>query len=356
MNSEKLYFSARDYFNDLLNDIAQSKHSIELEMYILAPDSVGDSVFEALKQASNRGVKVRVLLDAIGSLAWLTAQRESLAGVKIRAFHPFSWTTFFRHFRVLNRRTHRKVLLVDGAVAYVGSFNFMKEAHEWHEAGVRITGPGAILLQNLFEDTWEFAQRALPRLLSLRSLRLRRALLSNSVIRANQFYRARKFYRNDLIRRIRTAKDRVWLMTPYFLPPTMLLRALLRMGPKIDVRIIVPGHSDIFYFPWLTKLYYRALLLANVKVYEFKPTILHAKVELIDDWAIVGSSNLNHRSFYHDLETDIVIRDAGNIAIIEQRYLEDIKSCRQVVLADREHANWITFIFAKIIFLARNWL
>jgi cardiolipin synthase len=357
VESEKIYNSADLYYLDLIQAISESKQSIDLEMYIFALDATGEYIFNNLLLAAERGVRVRVLADGIGSYFWLEQKlaKQFNHNLQIRAFHPFSWGTLFTNFSFLNRRTHRKVIIIDGDFAFVGSINFMDQARIWREAGIRISGESVSLLNSVFENTWKIFDRMSPQILSSSFLKLSKALMINSVVRTTHSLRLQTFYRKDLIRRILFAKQKVWLMTPYFLPPAGLLRVLIKMGSIVDVRLILPSRSDIVYFPWLIKLYYRALLLAGVRVFEFTPSILHAKIEVIDSWVMLGSSNLNHRSFYRDLETDIVLKQSDSIRQIEASLINDMQASKEINLADFEQ-NYLTIILARIIRLAKRWL
>jgi len=305
IGEENLFFHSKDFFDSLERDLALAKSTICVEMYIWSNDDIGNRFFKILESAALRGVKVRLVLDGFGSWFWLRANQSALQScvTQVRIFHPVEWFSLkvfsegiSRFLARMNRRNHKKLVVIDNAVAYVGSMNITTHSLAWKECGLRLKGSPVPLLQELFDDVWyrtgESQERRTPR-----NAWLQKQLLESETVRSNQFDRLRKVNLNDLKKRIHQAQKRVWLMTPYFVPPFGLFIALLKAAKRgVDVRLILPRKSDILVLRWVARLYYRYMLKAGVKIFEYLPEVLHAKISMIDSWAFMGSSNLNRRS------------------------------------------------------------
>ncbi len=332
--SELVYEDADVYFSQLLAAITASKSRVYLDTYIFSLDSLGDKFLLALIDAAKRGVEVKLIVDGIGSLdaAVSIVNAISEAGEEGRIFHPAPWsiaayrwsierTDFWQkavHFLTrINRRNHRKLCVIDSSIAWCGSRNIdgrqlsIKRGGEaWKDFSVKLQGPGVEDLEECFLNLW--LQRP-PRRRSLAHLR------SNLGV-------AFRGYRNrQLLQRIYSAKSRIWIVTAYFAPARRVLRALRRARRRgVDVCVIVAKKSDVAVFPLLTASYYRELLAWEIKVYEYQSGILHVKLMIADDIAILGSSNLNHRSFLHDIELDVVLQSAAALRVFERSVEQDI--------------------------------
>ncbi len=310
---ERLFFKGSEFYEALEFDLNLAYFTIDIEMYIWSNDEIGNRFFVLLEAAAARGVQVRVVLDGVGSWFWLRANQEKIINtpVNLRVFCPLRWNLLrkipdglSRCFSKLNRRNHKKVIIIDETVAYTGSMNITRSSLYWKECGLRLGGNAVPLLLALFEDVWSQAGDT-PRRDYTRGYWLQQLLLKSEVIRSNQFYQLRRERLRDLKFRIKHAQRRTWMMTPYFVPPFGLFLSLLKAARRgVDVCLILPRKSDISCLRWIARLYYRYLLRAGVKVYEYLPEVLHAKISLIDNWGFVGSSNLNRRSSFLDLELD----------------------------------------------------
>lgn len=363
---EKIFFIGQEYFAMLLADIELAQDSIELETYIFSLDRLGKKIVEALAQAASRGVAVRIIVDGAGTPQWSSAVVKSLeqAGAEIRVFHPFPWRVWQwsrSHVRIpsllkviylflkINSRNHRKFCLVDRKIAYVGSFNISQNhldydhsGSAWRDTGVRLKNIDFKEISQAFESVWAH----LP--IQERIHHFFRHLRTNPVIRLNNtWYRRRILYKN-LLSRIKSCQQRVWITNAYFVPDNLLLRRLTessRFG--VDVRILLPQQSDVSFMPWAAKAFYERLLKAGVRVFEYLPSILHAKTLIFDDWMIVGSSNLNHRSLLHDLEVDVSIRLVESKQILEQQFLLDLEQSKEIHLVDWRTRPWYQRIIGR---------
>jgi cardiolipin synthase len=346
-----IFSDSHNYFQSLLSDINTAHTTIDLETYIFAHDVLGEKIAEALTSAAKRGVKVRVLVDGAGSPQWgnLLTQKLEEAGAQTRIFHPFPWALWqwsHSHVRVpillkaiylfmkMNSRTHRKYCLVDNKIAYIGSFNISKVhlshaegGDNWRDTGVKISGINLQEIKSAFEIAWYH----MP--IQERIQNIFRQKESDPIIRLNNTrHRRRSLYKN-LLYRINHCKNRIWMTNAYFIPDNFLLKHLREAAKRgIDVRIVLPKKSDVFFMSFAASMFYQSLLKSGVRIFEYLPSMLHTKALILDDWMIVGSSNFNHRSFLHDLEVDVNIFTSEAKQAIERQFTEDLKTTQEVQL------------------------
>lgn len=327
---EILYRRGDEYFDAVAEALSKAQRAIIVEMYIFANDPIGDRFCDILCEASRRGVQVKILIDAIGSNSWELAFGSKCkdAGVEYRIFHRL----FSRHFTLLNKRTHRKLIIIDDKVAFIGSRNIVRVHSEmqcgsdaWFDLSLLITGEGLADLAQSFEFLWKrSAAHLIDRFSPFRSNGLHPELVRMNVSRL-----ARRAHYKDLFIRLKNARHQIRVMTGYFVPPRVLVKSLCtaaRNGVRVD--IILPERSDVFFIAWLSRVFYAPLLDAGVQIYSYQPAMLHAKSLIIDDWMIIGTSNFNHRSIFHDIETDIVLTHEDTKRELISAYEEAIsRSC-----------------------------
>lgn len=363
---ETLYFDAEGYFRALQRDIQAAKSSLVLETYIFNNDTIGGKIVAALQAAAGRGVSVRVLFDAIGS----REQGEQIAdqleqsGIDVRIYHPLPWRfsshrrsrrkgewyeKFFKFFWRINRRNHRKLCVIDNEIAWVGSFN-ITDAHfgsngvAWKDLAVRVRDKNVNNLQQSFEQIWQRTDR------KIHFRRLRNFL-------SNQTRSMRQEKNAGLINLINRARVRVWITNAYFSPSRSFLKALRDADKRgVSVRIMVPQKSDLFFFPALSSTYYADLLKAGVRIYEYRAAVVHEKSMLIDETAIVGSTNLNYRSFFHDLELDVLLNKPQTIHDMEFKFIDELKFCQEITAPRLQHYPRRLLISGWVARLLRYWL
>ncbi len=364
----RLYFDPHDYFADLVAQLGQARRDIVFEIYIFELDAVGKQVLAALQSAIARGVRVRVLLDGVGSFRHASHIAARLHGesCEVRIFHPLPWdfaayrnalragrwySQLLYFIASINRRDHRKLCIVDGSIAWLGSFNLTAEHFEtddgsgdyWHDTGLRVSGPLVAALQANFERVWSgkfgsFGERS------------RRFLAQDARIR-------RRRERQRLLAVLAQSGDRIWITNAYFNPSRPVLNLLReKAAGGLDVRVIVPSRSDIPLFPALSRSFYSDLLHVGIRVFEYRRRILHSKVLLIDDQVLIGSTNLNYRSLLHDLELDVLLDDAELVSALQRRFVEDIAHCREITLRNWQDHPWILRSLSWMSRLLRYWM
>lgn len=284
-------------FAAMLSAIENATESVRLEMYIFRADALGIQFREALVDACQRGVRVWVLIDALGSVTlpdsfWETLRRSG------GEFHWFNPITPHR----MSIRDHRKMVVCDEKVAFIGGFNVANVytgngiTEGWFDLGLRLTGPLACELAAAFDDMFccaAFRHRPFTRLRQSSRQKTISApeakLLLGGPGRNNPIKRA---LRSDLQK-----AQLIQMMSPYFLPPWRMRRLLIRRAQAgATVQLIVPGKSDVPMTQMAARSFYRRLLMGGVEIYEFQPQILHAKLFLIDSFVYAGSTNFDSRS------------------------------------------------------------
>ncbi|WDD97604.1 phospholipase D-like domain-containing protein [Thalassomonas actiniarum] len=373
--SETVFTGGDEYFQQLELDIFRARHTIDLAFYIFSFDALGNKILSALQAASGRGVRVRIIVDGIGSPQWHAGTLRQLAqsGIEARIYHPYPWRfslralrrinvlleRFFHLWRKINTRDHRKSCVIDDEIAWVGSFNLVQYHMQcymnnlaWRDTGVRVCGPQVKMITAIFDYIW--CRRRYPVTEPLSSLP---HLGYGSVVRSNVSIRLRRLFARELYHNIIFATQRVWATNAYFVPVSRLQLSLIRAAKKgIDVRLILPAMSDVIFAPWIARFYYRILLLSGVRIFEYQPSILHAKTLLFDDFAYVGSSNLNHRSLLHDLELDIVCRQQESIKTLEQQFLIDQCLSVEITQDKLNRGRWWEKILARALLILKSWM
>lgn len=357
----ELFFNPGTYFSALIKDLDQAEHEIILEVYIFRLDVVGHKVLAALEGALARGVNIQLLLDGVGSYydAREIADRLEVGNARVKIFHPLPWDfSIYRNalysgrwysqvlyfLASINRRNHRKLCIVDRKIAWLGSFNitashtappFLDDDDYWHDTGLRMTGRLVYGLRANFQLTWRRKGAGF-------GPRTRHFLARDAASR-------RKLERLQLLQMLQGAKRRIWITNAYFNPSHRIL-ALLKTKARqgLSVQLVVPSRSDVLFFPTLSRSFYTDLLLADIRVFEYQRRILHSKTMLIDDQVLIGSTNLNYRSLFHDLELDALLDAHEIVQPMEQRFIEDIGNSREITLRSwQEHpsalrlASWV---------------
>lgn len=305
-------------YDAIFEAVRNARDHIHLEYYIYEPDRIGTALRDLLIERAQAGISVRLLLDALGSkhvgrkfLAPLRA-----AGVEVALFHD---TKIGRRLRpVTNYRTHRKIVVCDGAVAFTGGVNITDEEDlrtrpdAYHDVHLRVEGAAVRWLQTTFIEDWVYATGQSPRRLDDQMQRLMPVLAPGEI--AVQFVTSGPDSPTEAIHRVHVeaihlATTRCWLTTPYFVPSEAALMALTSAAMRgVDVRLLVPERSDSAIVSAAARSYFDELMLAGVKIWEYKARMLHSKTLVVDDrCAMIGTANFDSRSFRLNYEVMAVV-------------------------------------------------
>lgn len=341
----RLLSQGEDKFEALLDDIAAAGRYIHLEYYIWNPDRIGTRMRDALVERARAGVAVRLLLDAVGAVKCDEAFFRPLveAGGELAWFHPMRLIRFWKRPWV-NLRNHRKIVIIDGAVAYTGGMNITDEQDgrtdpcAYRDLHLRLTGEIVSVLESVFMDDWAYATRRVPSVPAPGELGP--GSVTAQVVTSGPDNRWEAIHRL-LVGAIHGARKRVWLVTPYFVPGEAGMMALTSAAlGGLDVRLVVPKMSDSRVVTYAARSYFDELLAAGVKIYEYGPRLMHSKALLVDDdLALIGSANFDHRSFRLNFEVQVLFRDAGIAASLARLVEHDLAQAPRV-RAERHRPLW----------------
>ena len=372
---EYILENGTDYFSALIRDINLATTTIDLETFIFSRDVIGKKIVQALSDAAKRGVTVRVLVDGAGSPFWRATLARALekSGVKTKVFPPMPWqlwnwsrsvtkTPFLfkgiHLFFTANSRNHRKICLIDNKIAHVGSVNITqchltKEegGQDWRDTTVRLTNINLSELYKAFEIAW--THRTIKERLRDTFQHIR----SEPRMRLNYTRHRRRILHKNLLRRIRLCQRRIWITNAYFIPDNVLLKRLKEAAQcGVDVRILLPKKSNQTIVQWASSTFYYSLLKSGIKIYEYLPSMLHAKSIILDDWMLIGSSNLNHRSLLHDLEADITLFTETAKKSLEQLFLKDLVQSRQIEPEQWESRSMHQRMLGRFALYLKYWI
>lgn len=324
-NRLTLLNSGAEYFPALLAAIDEAQHQIHLESYIFANDSTGRLITDALLHAAWRGVAVRVLVDGFGAREFIDALLPTLriAGAEVLVYRPDLARLRLRRHRL--RRLHRKLVVIDGCIAFVGGINIaddfdaVRHTSHRYDYAVRVEGSLLTPIQQTMARLWEIVarvnfkrrQRGMPpassRRLSSTPVGEQRAAL---VVRDN--FRHRRDIEDAYLEAIAEARNSILIANAYFLPGRRFRHALLDAAQRgVHVIVLLQGRIEYRLLHYATQALYHRLLGAGIRIFEYQRSFLHAKVAVVDDdWATVGSSNIDPFSLLLAREANIVVRDA----------------------------------------------
>ncbi len=319
--------------------IAEARRFIHLEYYIIESDEVTRSLFEDLLAASHRGIEVRILYDSLGSLFLkrIYFRRLIQAGAKIAGFLPVS---LLPQRINLNFRNHRKILIVDGKVAFTGGTNIGKKYlglrtdSQWLDYTTRIQGAVCRQLEDVFAKDWHFTTQE-----DLFDAKYYPAVekAGDSIVQVLESGPDSTFLalHQALFFAINSAKHDILLTTPYFIPDPALITTLTVAALKgINVKLLLPAKSDSRFVQYASRSFYDDLLQAGVQIYEYQPRVLHAKIVVIDKkWTILGSANMDIRSFRLNFELNLLVYGAEVANQAVQQVETDLGDSLRVDLA-----------------------
>lgn len=317
--------------------IQAAKEEILVESYILKDDDTGQGLLAQLAEAAARGVKVLVLADAAGS--WFTRRKfwHKMAGhgIETRLYHPL-----FGHFFDLLLRDHRKIIVVDRGVCFTGGMNVGDEygatrrganVETWRDTHARIEGATAWEMAVVFEEGW---MRAGGCALQLPEYNPDEPSGAMTLVLDSRSGRGHAETAAVLATTMAAARQRLWIANAYFAPHPRVIAHLLAAARRgVDVRLLLPGRSDMPLVRRAAHGHYAELLAGGVRIFEYLPVVMHAKTLLADDWAtMIGSSNLDYRSYYFNAECNVLIldeatgRDMATIFMLDLKVSAEIKA------------------------------
>ena len=320
------------FFPELLKDIAAARHHIHIDMYIIEDDALGRLITDALIDKAKSGVEVRIIYDDVGCWkvkhSFFEKMRES--GIEIVPFLPVRFPSFTSK---VNYRNHRKLVVIDGVIGYVGGMNIALRyvkgtgSQPWRDTMLRLTGGIVYSLQRSFLVDWYFVDRTLisdrkyyPTLdTTVENSCLAQLVTSGPTAKYPEIMQG-------YVRAITAARHYVYIETPYFLPNEPVLFALKTAAMAgVDVCLLCPHHSDARYTEWASRSYLRELSEAGARIFLYETGFMHSKLMIVDDsLSTCGSTNVDFRSFENNFELNVFIYDEGTALRLKKIFHDDL--------------------------------
>ncbi|WP_295768721.1 cardiolipin synthase [uncultured Mucilaginibacter sp.] len=350
-NKVKLLINGEEKFKEVLHALKQAKHHIHIEYYIYEDGDIGEQIKEVLIEKAREGVEVRFIYDDFGSRSIRSSLVDEIKQAGVEAY-PFYRILFLALANRLNYRNHRKIIVIDGHTAFTGGINVSDryinppehtDKLYWRDTHLRIDGPGSYFLQYLFIGDWNFC--------------------SGKYLEPNPgYFNLNAEGDNDvtvqvvgsgpdsefstillsLLSAISQAKSKICITTPYFIPGDSLIDALtMAVLSGVEVTLLVPQRSDSLFVDYAAKSYYDDLLDAGVKIYQYTKGFIHAKTMVVDGkLCIVGTANMDYRSFDLNFEVNTIIYDETTARQLEDVFKADLKNSVQIDAAVWEQRPW----------------
>ena len=341
-NSAILLKNGDEIFPAMTKDIREAKRTVNLESYIFQPDRAGRQFADAMIDAAKRGVEVRLLVDDWGSKLKALGEELRNAGVHVRKYRPIRLFSIYK----VGKRTHRKILVVDGRIAYTGGLGIeerwlgnARNTKEWRDTQVRVEGPVAAQMQAIFSEDWTFTtgeilagEQFYPRIEPAGSI-LAQAVKAS---RGDASSLAKMLYYVA----IQSATRTIYIANAYFLPDGQVREALVAAVKRgVTVEIMVPGrHIDLPMVRSAAWSHYGELLDGGVRIWEYRPTMMHNKTMVVDSlYSTIGSINFDARSMNRNAEESLAFYDAGFAKKMEEMFSDDKKRCEEITRQILKH-------------------
>lgn len=394
-NSVITYINGEDKFKDLFNDIAKATSFINIQYYIFRCDELGNKLLKLLKQKISEGVEVRLLVDGMGSSSLNKKDIKFIRSIGIK--FTFFFPSIFKYINLrINYRNHRKIVIIDGRIGYIGGFNVGneyvnkgKQFDFWRDTHLRIKGDAVLELQKRFALDWEYAakesinekQYIITKLNpSYNDSYVLNDLYDNSynkekthlnkVVKYNNYIEEIKkfnnvgiqiissgpdnleeYIRNSYFKLINNARKNIYIQTPYLVLDEPMITALkIASLSGVDVRVMVPNKADHFFMAYALSASIDSLIHSGVKFYKFKKGFIHSKTIVVDSSVCsIGTANLDIRSFKLNFEINAIIYDHNMAIYNENIFLKDMKNCDFMSLDQHNNRTFKTRIFESII-------
>jgi len=348
-NDTELLINGHETFNAILNTVRTARHTVCVQFYTFRDDALGQCFADVLCQKAAEGVRIYLLYDEIGSggLDKKFIKQMTDVGIEVSRFNPLK----LRNRTNINFRNHRKLVIIDDHITFVGGHNVGieylgkdPEIGHWRDTHMRVSGPVSLAFQLSFSEDWMWATGDAPQLRwEQPQIMGKRKVMCINPSPADYYDSGSLFFTHM----INTAKERCWIVSPYFVPDQNVYAALQLAGLRgVDVRIILPGVSDNWMVAQANRSYVASLQKAQVQFYTYEPGFLHQKVMLVDDeWSCVSSANLDNRSLRINFEIGALIKDKEFADEIEAMMLDDLENCRPTHVDQR----WWKQLLARLL-------
>lgn len=358
---ETTYFKCgEDMFDVMLNDLRNAKKYIFLEYFIVKQGYMFDTILSILVEKVRQGVEVRFIYDDVGCIgtvppSFYKMMREK--GIQCERFNPF------RPFLsvIMNNRDHRKIMVIDGKIAYTGGINLSDEyinKHErfgyWKDSAIRVTGNGVWSFTTMFLEMWDYITNTVEDCLQYKVDSVESNVKSGLIQPYSDTPLDHETVgENIYLNMIQQAKEYVYIFTPYLIIGPEMVTALVNTAKSgVDVRIVTPGIPDKKMVFMLTQSHYETLIRGGVKIYEYSRGFLHAKCFVCDDkYAVVGTVNLDFRSLYLHFENGVVLYHSDAVMDVKRDMKETFENSREISIDFCESRNIVVRLISGILHL-----
>lgn len=360
-NSIDMFNDGKDFFRSLMKDIKSAKYSIDIEFYIIKPDFIGKRLLNLLTDKAQEGVKVRLLIDALGSRRISDRKLQNFidAGGEVEYFFKpkFKYLNFD-----LNYRNHRKIVVIDNKYGYIGGFNiakeylgFKKKFGYWRDTHLRIIGNSVQDLKAIFLMDWSVERGEKPDFdeIDFYNENTKSNVAVQIVMSGPDSVREQ--IKRAMMRMITFAGEKIYLQTPYFVPDRSMIESLKMAAQSgVDVKIMIPCMPDHPFVYWANYAYCGELIKSGARVFRYENGFLHAKTLVVDgEVSTVGSANFDVRSFRLNFEANVFIYDKNFATKMEKTFEDDMELSTEVTLEDYEARGiWIKIKEAVSVLLS----
>ncbi len=352
-------------YPEMLSAIRAAKEWIDFEIYIFRGDHTGRAFADAFVERAKAGVRIRLLYDSVGSLGLSTELLGDLkdAGVELVEYHPVApWRARWG----LYRRDHRKIMIVDGRVAFTGGLNIGDEYASiadggggWHDMHARVEGPAVVELEAMFRKNWiNGGGRAYPAAELDAEESVATPGTARALVLGNEELKRRSSIRRAYVHAMKQARQTISIMNAYFIPDRGVRRALKNAAERgVSIRVVVPRRSDIASVNYASQYLYAGLLKAGIRIFRWPERMMHAKTAVVDGvWTKIGSYNLDARSLRYNLEVVVSAVDRHLGARMQAIFDDDVTRCEELVLERWQKRPLWTKLAAWFFFQFRHWL
>ncbi len=346
-NQLKILNNGDETFQAIFKAIQNAKHHIHLEYYIFSDDKIGNKLKNLLIEKSKAGVEIRIIIDDVGSWSlgekFISDLKEN--GIEI---YSFMEVRFPRLTSKMNFRNHRKIIVIDGKTGFTGGINIadrylegLKKIGPWRDTHLQINGDAVACLQVIFAADWYFiinenlsGEKYFPKFTELPGTPVQ--------ISASGPDSDWKSIEQAIFAAITNAKEKVYITTPYLMPPKTIFSALeMAALSNVDVRIIIPEKSDAITPKWASFSYVGKLLEAGVKIYFYQTGFIHSKIVIVDDiFSTIGTSNLDFRSLETNFEVNAFVYEKEFTQTLTTHFITDLKNSREIKLKEWQQRPW----------------
>jgi len=339
-NGVTIFTKGQQKIDALLRDISEAKEHIHVQYYIIANDAVGLEVRDLLIKKAEAGVEVRVIYDDVGCWNVPKSFYEPMytAGIEVRAFLKVRFPKFTSH---INYRNHRKLVIIDGQIGYIGGMNLAQRYidgtpfESWRDTHIRVVGSAAHGLQSSFLLDWYFVDRSILTDKKYFPTPIIGGKVLMQMVTSSPVYKWKEIHQG-LVRMITFSSDYIYIQTPYFIPSDEIINAMQTAALSgTSVELMIPEKGDSAVTQLSSFFFLEKLLEAGVKIYLYQAGFLHSKMLVSDDtMCTVGSANIDHRSFDHNFEINAMIYDQEVSKEMRDIFIEDKKNCRELSLEE----------------------